>query len=167
MEMAKITSTVADLTLDFTLPGYDIDLKEGGQDAVVDLSNLEEYIRLVIDWTLRKGVMLQLKEFKSGFSSVFPVRDLQSFTPAELVMLTGALDEDWSIEGASTFFYMRSIADSSLEQASRTRSRRITASRWTVGPSAIYSPSCRSSLSMSVASSSPSPQDRELSIART
>ena len=87
------------MTLDFTLPGYDIDLTEGGQDVAVELANLEEYIRLVIDWTLRKGVMLQLKEFKTGFSSVFPVRDLQSFTPAELVMLTGALDEDWTIEG--------------------------------------------------------------------
>ncbi|KAI5475050.1 E3 ubiquitin-protein ligase TRIP12, partial [Pseudohyphozyma bogoriensis] len=92
-------ATVSDLTLDFTLPGYDIELKAGGRDIAVDMWNLEEYISLVIDWTLRKGVMLQVKEFKSGFSSVFPVRDLQSFTASELVMMTGALDEDWSVEG--------------------------------------------------------------------
>jgi E3 ubiquitin-protein ligase TRIP12 len=79
---------------------------------------LEEYIELVLDWTLRKGVALQVKEFKAGFSSggffflciagpeadvdpaiVFPSRHLQSFTPAELVMMTGAVDEDWSVEG--------------------------------------------------------------------
>lgn len=30
---------------------------------------------------------------------VFPVQDLQSFTPSELVMMTGAINEDWSVEG--------------------------------------------------------------------
>lgn len=68
-DMAKIESTVNDLTLDFTLPGYDIDLKEGGSEISVDSSNLEEYISLVIDWTLRRGIMVQLKEFKAGFST--------------------------------------------------------------------------------------------------
>lgn len=76
MELAKIASTVNDLTLDFTLPGYDIALKDGGQDIAVDTSNLEEYIALVVDWTLRKGVMLQLKEFRSGFSAGTFLRSL-------------------------------------------------------------------------------------------
>ncbi|KAK4698568.1 E3 ubiquitin-protein ligase TRIP12, partial [Phenoliferia sp. Uapishka_3] len=91
-------STVSDLVLDFLLPGTDIELKDGGKNILVDINNVEEYVELVIDWTLRRGIMLQLKEFKSGFSSVFPVRDLQSFTPSELVMMTSAIDEDWSVE---------------------------------------------------------------------
>ncbi|GAA5940144.1 hypothetical protein JCM10213_008342 [Rhodosporidiobolus nylandii] len=91
-------ATVADLTLDFTLPGYDIELKEGGKDVSVDIQNLEEYIQLVVDWTLSRGVEAQINEFKKGFSTVFPVRDLQTFTPAELVMMTAAVEEDWSVE---------------------------------------------------------------------
>ncbi|GAA6035633.1 hypothetical protein JCM8097_004938 [Rhodosporidiobolus ruineniae] len=91
-------ATVADLTLDFTLPGYDIELKEGGKDLSVDIDSLEEYIALVIDWTLGRGVESQVTEFKKGFSTVFPVRDLKTFTPAELVMLTAAIEEDWSVE---------------------------------------------------------------------
>lgn len=33
--------------------------------------------------------------------AVFPVRDLQTFTPAELVMMTAAVEEDWTVESAS------------------------------------------------------------------
>ncbi|BGP09567.1 Ubiquitin fusion degradation protein 4 [Rhodotorula toruloides] len=91
-------ATVSDLTLDFTLPGFDLELKDGGKDIAVDIHNVEEYIELVLDWTLRRGVQAQINEFKKGFSTVFPVRDLQTFTPAELVMITAAVDEDWSLE---------------------------------------------------------------------
>ncbi|GAA5832992.1 hypothetical protein JCM11251_006474 [Rhodosporidiobolus azoricus] len=91
-------ASVADLTLDFTLPGYEIELKEGGKDLPVDIHNLAEYIELVISWTLQRGVEQQVLEFKKGFSTVFPVRDLKTFTPAELVMMTAAVEEDWSIE---------------------------------------------------------------------
>ncbi|BGP25982.1 E3 ubiquitin-protein ligase TRIP12 [Rhodotorula toruloides] len=91
-------ATVSDLTLDFTLPGFDLELKDGGKDIAVDIHNVEEYINLVLDWTLRRGVQAQINEFKRGFSTVFPVRDLQTFTPAELVMITAAVDEDWSLE---------------------------------------------------------------------
>ncbi|GAA5981258.1 hypothetical protein JCM11641_005626 [Rhodosporidiobolus odoratus] len=90
--------SVADLFLDFSLPGYDIELKAGGKDLPVDVKNLEEYITLVIDWTLLRGVKDQVDEFKKGFSTVFPVRDLQIFTPAELVMMMTAEEEDWSVE---------------------------------------------------------------------
>jgi len=91
-------ATIADLTLDFTLPGYDIELKAGGKETAVEMTNLEEYIALVIDWTVGKGVEQQVAQFQQGFSTVFPVRDLSSFTPSELVMMTGSLEEDWSVE---------------------------------------------------------------------
>lgn len=62
-------ATVSDLTLDFTLPGTDIELKEGGKDVAVDIDNVEEYVELVIDWTLRRGVEDQVLAFKQGFST--------------------------------------------------------------------------------------------------
>lgn len=78
----------------------------------------------MLDWTLRRGVSSQIDEFKKGFSSgasrvglgmpgescqadsctsriVFSVRDLQTFTPVELVMMTASVDEDWSLESES------------------------------------------------------------------
>ncbi|GAA6053157.1 hypothetical protein JCM3770_002881 [Rhodotorula araucariae] len=91
-------ASLADLVLDFTLPGRDIELKEGGNALAVDIDNLAEYIELVIEWTLKRGVQAQVAEFQRGFSSVFPVRDLQTFTPAELVMMTAAVEEDWTVE---------------------------------------------------------------------
>lgn len=62
-------ATVSDLTLDFTLPGFDLELKDGGRDIAVDIHNVEEYIDLVLDWTLRRGVQAQINEFKKGFST--------------------------------------------------------------------------------------------------
>lgn len=62
-------ATLEDLTLDFTLPGHDIDLKLYGKNVVVDIENVAEYIALVIDWTVKKGIESQVEEFKEGFSS--------------------------------------------------------------------------------------------------
>lgn len=42
--------------------------------------------------------MAQVKAFREGFSTVFPVRDMRTFTPDELVLLFGNADEDWSVE---------------------------------------------------------------------
>ncbi|GAA5933715.1 putative ubiquitin-protein ligase UFD4 [Sporobolomyces koalae] len=91
-------ATVSDLSLDFTLPGTTIELNEGGKDVSVDIENVAEYVDLVVDWTLRRGIEAQVLAFKQGFSTVFPVRDLQTFTPAEMVLLSGSIDgEDWSV----------------------------------------------------------------------
>lgn len=85
-------ASLSDLTLDFTLPGYEIELKDGGKDIHVDSSNLEEYMSLVIDWTLRKGVMLQLNEFKLGFSSGKPTSRAPTLcSSTDLVFLLASL----------------------------------------------------------------------------
>jgi len=62
-------ATVADLVLDFTLPGRNIELKEGGAEIPVTLDNLAEYIDLVIEWTLKRGIEAQVAEFQRGFST--------------------------------------------------------------------------------------------------
>ncbi|KAF9461243.1 hypothetical protein BDZ94DRAFT_1196596 [Collybia nuda] len=90
--------TVEDLALDFTIPGYDIELRPGGRDIAVTLENVEDYIREVLDAIVGKGVEIQAKAFKDGFSKVFPITDLQAFSADELVMLFGNSEEDWSVE---------------------------------------------------------------------
>lgn len=89
---------IEDLALDFTIPGYDIELKPGGRDLAVTTENVEEYIEEVVDAIIGRGAKLQAKAFSEGFSKVFPVADLRAFTPDELVMLFGNGDEDWSLE---------------------------------------------------------------------
>ncbi|CAI6331682.1 unnamed protein product [Periconia digitata] len=87
-----------DLGLDFTLPGYPIDLIEGGHDVPVTMDNVDQYMEAVLDATLGSGVQRQVDAFRAGFSEVFPYSALNAFTPAELVMLFGRVEEDWSLE---------------------------------------------------------------------
>nr|XP_019045516.1 E3 ubiquitin-protein ligase TRIP12 [Kwoniella bestiolae CBS 10118]OCF24446.1 E3 ubiquitin-protein ligase TRIP12 [Kwoniella bestiolae CBS 10118] len=89
---------LADLSLDFTLPGYSIELKPGGSHIDVDDSNLEEYLEKVLEMTLGTGVEKQVKAFQEGFSLVFSVREMRIFSPEELGLLFGNAEEDWSRE---------------------------------------------------------------------
>lgn len=90
---------IDDLSLDFTLPGYpSIELLSNGAHTSVTIENVGEYVEKVIDMTLGSGVQRQVDAFRAGFSQVFPYSALRAFTPDELVMLFGRVDEDWSIE---------------------------------------------------------------------
>lgn len=99
-EIKVDAATLDDLALDFSLPGYEIELKPGTMDTPVTIDNVEEYIRLVIEWSLVKGVEKQIEAFRQGFSVIFPIRDLQSFTPEEVVnnVFGNSKNEDWSEE---------------------------------------------------------------------
>ena len=90
------------LGLDFTLPGYpDIELVDNGANLGVSHDNVEKYLEKVVDLTVGSGVDRQIREFQSGFESVFTYTALKSFTAAELVMLFGRSEEDWSLESKS------------------------------------------------------------------
>ncbi|KAL1966277.1 hypothetical protein VTN77DRAFT_4630 [Rasamsonia byssochlamydoides] len=90
---------VEDLGLDFTLPGYpSIELIPNGSNIAVTIDNVDVYVDRVIDMTLGSGVRRQIEAFRTGFSQVFPYSALRAFTPNELVMLFGRVEEDWSIE---------------------------------------------------------------------
>ncbi|KAI1826698.1 E3 ubiquitin-protein ligase UPL3 [Xylaria intraflava] len=92
-------TTLDDLALDFTLPGYpDIELIPGGSHVQVTIDNVESYLDKVIDMTLGRGVKRQVDAFRAGFSQVFPYSALSAFTPDELVTLFGRAEEDWSLE---------------------------------------------------------------------
>ncbi|KAF0930868.1 hypothetical protein E2562_035966 [Oryza meyeriana var. granulata] len=90
---------IEDLCLSFTLPGYnDYVLKEGGENTVVNIYNLEEYISLVVDATVKTGIMRQVESFKAGFNQVFDISSLQIFAPQELDLLICGRQELWKLE---------------------------------------------------------------------
>ncbi|CAB1458846.1 unnamed protein product [Pleuronectes platessa] len=71
------------------------DLKEGGGDMQVTEENKEEYIRLVAEWRLSRGVEEQTQAFFEGFNEVLPQQYLQYFDAKELeVMLCGMQEID-------------------------------------------------------------------------
>ncbi|XP_028775983.1 E3 ubiquitin-protein ligase UPL4 isoform X3 [Neltuma alba] len=60
---------IEDLCLDFTLPGYpDIALTSGSDHTVVNMRNLDDYVSLVVDATVKSGISRQVEAFKSGFN---------------------------------------------------------------------------------------------------
>jgi len=73
-------------------------VQPGGKNIVVTANNVDDYIKEITNAILGKGVREQVKAFKEGFSKVFPVTDLKTFTADELVVLFGNSEEDWSIE---------------------------------------------------------------------
>ncbi|KAI5386552.1 hypothetical protein KIW84_072908 [Lathyrus oleraceus] len=88
---------IADLCLDFTLPGYpDYTLKP--RDEIVDLNNLEDYISMVVDATAKTGITRQLEAFRAEFNQAFDVSSLQIFTPHELDYLLCGRRELWKTE---------------------------------------------------------------------
>ncbi|GAW23989.1 hypothetical protein ANO14919_135680 [Xylariales sp. No.14919] len=92
-------TTLEDLALDFTLPGFpDFELISGGSHVQVTIDNVESYLEKVIDMSLGRGVKRQVDAFRTGFSQVFPYSALSAFTPDELVTLFGRSEEDWSLE---------------------------------------------------------------------
>lgn len=98
-KVARVKSaSIDDLALDFTIPGYDIELRPGGRDLAVTSDNVDDYVREVLDAIIGTGAMLQARAFREGFSKVFPITDLAAFSADELVMLFGNSDEDWNLE---------------------------------------------------------------------
>lgn len=95
---------VENLSLDFTLPGNpSIELIKNGSNISVTIDNVAAYVESVVDMTLGSGIRRQIDAFKAGFSQVLPYSALKSFTPNELVMLFGRVEEDWSLESKSSY----------------------------------------------------------------
>lgn len=92
--------TVEDLALDFVLPGYpNIELKKGGKDISVTLDNFEEYIQLVVKWSLVYGVQHQFEALREGFESIFSLPSLSLFFVEEMDQLfCGSQQEYWNVK---------------------------------------------------------------------
>ena len=97
---------IEDMTSDFTLPGYPkIELLPNGAQIPVTIDNVDLFLEKVIDMTLGSGVQRQVDAFRAGFTQVFPYSALSAFTPDELVMLFGRIEEDWSLESKAVSIY--------------------------------------------------------------
>uniref|UniRef100_A0A6Q2Z9E3 E3 ubiquitin-protein ligase n=1 Tax=Esox lucius TaxID=8010 RepID=A0A6Q2Z9E3_ESOLU len=71
------------------------ELKPDGGNVLVTEENKEEYIRLVAEWRLSRGVEEQTQAFLEGFNEVLPQQYLQYFDAKELeVMLCGMQEID-------------------------------------------------------------------------
>ncbi|XP_031397200.1 E3 ubiquitin-protein ligase UPL4 [Punica granatum] len=87
-----------DLCLDFSLPGYpDYVLSPDANHSMVNMSNLEDYVSLVVDATIKTGISRQVEAFKSGFNEVFPVRHLEIFSEEELERLLCGEHDSWAL----------------------------------------------------------------------
>ncbi|XP_014247371.1 E3 ubiquitin-protein ligase HECTD1 isoform X4 [Cimex lectularius] len=95
-----------DLAITFTyLPSSNVfgyvaaDLTPNGSDIEVTMENIEEYVELTTEFCLERGIARQMEAFKDGFSRVFPIEKLRSFTPQEVrLMLCGDQNPQWTRE---------------------------------------------------------------------
>ena len=77
---------LSDLDIYFIFPGYNnIELKPNGNDILLTMNNIEEYVNLIFDYFFYKGVNLAVKSFKEGFNINFNIEELKCFTLWEIV----------------------------------------------------------------------------------
>lgn len=94
---------IEQLYLDFTLPGHpDWELKANGANISVNITNVEEYVNLVLRHLLVVGVQSQFRAFTEGFNQVFPLDNMQYFTVPEIETLicgdVSGSEADWSFD---------------------------------------------------------------------
>ena len=61
-----------------------INLIPDGDNELVTVSNVEDYLNLTLDFALNKGIRKQMDAFRSGFNQVFPIEKLGPFSPNEV-----------------------------------------------------------------------------------
>ncbi|KAG8376513.1 hypothetical protein BUALT_Bualt09G0071200 [Buddleja alternifolia] len=97
LDVCLRSTKIEDLCLDFTLPGYpDYALVSASDSKMVHLCNLEEYVTLAVDATVKSGISRQMEAFKSGFDQVFPIKHLKIFTEEELERLLCGEHVTWN-----------------------------------------------------------------------
>ncbi|KZC10599.1 E3 ubiquitin-protein ligase Su(dx) [Dufourea novaeangliae] len=88
-------------SVDFEILGQVIhhELKDGGDKIRVIEDNKEEYIRLMTEWRMTRGIEDQTKAFLEGFNSVVPLEWLKYFDERELELILCGMQEidveDW------------------------------------------------------------------------
>lgn len=75
------------------------ELKPGGDNIRVNEENKEEYLRLMTDWRMNRGIEEQTKAFLDGFNEVVPLEWLHYFDERELELMLCGMQEididDW------------------------------------------------------------------------
>ena len=83
----------------FTFPGYDIELKKNGENILLSMKNIEEYVNLIYDYLFYKGIYQIKESFIEGFNIVFDINDLKCFTSQELEeIILGSDEQNWEEE---------------------------------------------------------------------
>uniref|UniRef100_A0A146M3E5 E3 ubiquitin-protein ligase n=1 Tax=Lygus hesperus TaxID=30085 RepID=A0A146M3E5_LYGHE len=88
-------------SVDFEVLGQVIhhELKEAGDKIRVDETNKEEYLRLMTEWRMTRGIEDQTKAFLDGFNEVVPLEWLKYFDERELELMLCGMQEvdvdDW------------------------------------------------------------------------
>lgn len=86
-----------DLCLDFTLPGNpEYELVPGGSEKMVTLDNLEEYVYLIVDATLKSGIDKQIQAFKSAINEVLSLKTLGMFNEEEIERILCGKQDAWA-----------------------------------------------------------------------
>ncbi|XP_028824808.1 E3 ubiquitin-protein ligase HECTD1 isoform X4 [Denticeps clupeoides] len=76
-----------------------VDLKPNGDDEMVTMENVEEYVELMFDFCMHTGIQKQMEAFREGFNRVFPMEKLSSFSHKEVQMiLCGNQSPSWTAE---------------------------------------------------------------------
>jgi E3 ubiquitin-protein ligase TRIP12 len=88
--------TIDAMDLTFVAPTSNYNLKENGNDILVTMDNLSEYISLINDMFLGSGIEKQLEAFKCGFNQFLPIEKLKVFYPDELDVLLCGVPENIS-----------------------------------------------------------------------
>ncbi|TKR89627.1 hypothetical protein L596_013698 [Steinernema carpocapsae] len=74
-------------------------LKANGENIPVTEANKQEYIQLIVEWRLNRGIEQQTRALFTGFTSVMPLEWLQFFDERELELLLCGMQEidvdDW------------------------------------------------------------------------
>lgn len=88
-------------SVDFEILGQVIhhELKEGGDKVRVCEDNKEEYMRLMTEWRMTRGIKDQTQAFLEGFNEVVPLEWLKYFDERELELMLCGMQEidvdDW------------------------------------------------------------------------
>ncbi|XP_062179869.1 E3 ubiquitin-protein ligase UPL4 isoform X2 [Phragmites australis] len=86
---------IEDLAIDFALPGYPEYVLSSECSDILSVENLEEYVHLVVEATVKSGIARQMEAFKSGFNEVFPLNKLQVFSEDELERILCGEQDTW------------------------------------------------------------------------
>ena len=55
-----------------------------GDNELVTIHNVDDYLSLTLDLALNKGIKKQMDAFRAGFNQVFPLEKLAPFSPFEV-----------------------------------------------------------------------------------